>query len=194
MRIAGGFARSAYREEADLTSYVVQNGQKVLLNHTAIAIQKALDGDKSADVALKPGDVLTIPQLTGWKDIGASVTISGEVAFPGTYGIEAGERLSSVLKRAGGFRETAYPAAAVLDRVQVRQIGEQARMEMIRRIETTPITFYPGLLIWTGQADLQQAAHATARPGSGRTSQPPGERPHGNQHHFGHQQVARHSS
>jgi len=157
VRMAGGFKRSAFREEADLSSYTVENGQKVLLNHSVVAIEKALDGDKSADVALKPGDVVSIRQLTGWEDIGASVTITGEVAHPGTYGIQTGERLSALLKRAGGFRETAYPAGANLERVEVRKLGEQARQEMIRRIETTPITFSAGVLSTQDQADLQKA-------------------------------------
>jgi len=69
VRMAGGFNRSAYREEADLSSYVVQNGQKVLVNHSNVAVEKALDGDKSADVALKPGDVVSIRRLAGWQDI-----------------------------------------------------------------------------------------------------------------------------
>ena len=158
VRTAGGFKRSAYREEADLSSYEVQNGQKVLLNQSTVAVQKALDGDKSADVALKPGDVVSIRQLTGWPDIGASVMVSGEVGHAGIYGIESGEHLSSVLKRAGGFREDAYPPGAVLERVQVRQLGENARQEMIRRVETTPITFSPGVLTGQDQADLQKAA------------------------------------
>jgi len=158
VRAAGGFKRSAYREEADLSSYVVQDGQNVLLNHSTFAVQRALDGDKSADAALKPGDVVSIRQLTGWEDIGVSVTVSGEVGHAGTYGIQTGERLSTLLKRAGGFRETAYPAGAVLERVQVRQLGEKARAEMIRRIETTPISFSAGVLSAGDQADLQKAA------------------------------------
>ena len=48
--MAGGFKRSAFRDEADLSSYVVENGQKVLVNHSEVAVQKALDGDKGADV------------------------------------------------------------------------------------------------------------------------------------------------
>lgn len=143
VRMAGGFNRSAYRDEAGLSSYVVQNGQKVLVKHSVVAVQKALDGDKSADVLLKPGDVVSIEQLAGWKDIGASVTITGEVEHAGSYGIQQGERLSSVLKRAGGFREDAYPAAAVLERVQVRELAEQARQQMIQRIESTPINMKP---------------------------------------------------
>jgi protein involved in polysaccharide export with SLBB domain len=157
VRMSGGFKRSAYREEADLSSYVVQDGQRALLNHSAVEVEKALDGDRNADVPLKPGDVVSIRQLTGWKDIGASVTVSGEVAHAGAYGIESGERLSSVLKRAGGFREGAYPPGAVLERTQVRALGEQARLEMIRRIESTPISFTPGLLSGQDQSDTLHA-------------------------------------
>jgi protein involved in polysaccharide export with SLBB domain len=157
VRMAGGFNRSAYRDDADLASYVVQDGQKVLVNHSIVAVEKALNGDKSADVVLKPGNVVSIRRLAGWQDIGASVTINGEVEHAGSYGIDPGERLSSVLKRAGGYREGAYPAAAVLERVQVRELGEQARQQMIQRIETTPINMKP--VSATGQdqtAALQQ--------------------------------------
>jgi protein involved in polysaccharide export with SLBB domain len=157
VRMAGGFTRSAYRDEADLSSYVVQNGQKVLVSHSIVEVEKALDGDKNADVALKPGNVVSIRQLAGWQDIGASVTISGEVEHAGSYGIEQGERLSSVLKRAGGFRVDAYPAAAVLERVQVRELGEQARQQMIQRIETTPVDFKPGAMTAQVATDMQQS-------------------------------------
>ena len=157
VRMAGGFNRSAYRDEADLSSYVVQNGQKVLINHSNVAVEKALDGDKSADVVLKPGDVVSIRRLAGWQDIGSSVTINGEVEHVGSYGIEQGERLSSVLKRAGGFRKSAYPAAAVLERVQVRELGEQARQQMIQRIETMPVTFSPGTMSEQAQSSMQQS-------------------------------------
>ena len=107
--MAGGFRRSAYREKAGLVSYSVQDGQKVVLSRTDVDIEKALAGDKSADIPLKPGDSVSIRQLAGWQDIGGSVTVTGEVGHTGSYGIEDGERLSSVLKRAGGFRQDAYP-------------------------------------------------------------------------------------
>jgi protein involved in polysaccharide export with SLBB domain len=158
LQMAGGFKRSAYQKEADVTSYAVQDGQKVLLNHSTVDIVRALDGDKKEDVALKPGDMVSIRQLTGWQDIGATVKVSGEVGHAGTYGIESGERLSSVLRRAGGFRGDAFPEGAVFERVQVRELGEKARQEMIRRIETTPINFKPGLLSGQDQAEMYQAS------------------------------------
>ena len=156
VRMAGSFKRSAYRLVADLSSYKVENNEKVLVEHSVVDIAKALDGDRSADPVLEPGDVVGIRQLTGWKDIGASVTIDGEVRFPGTYGIEEGERLSSVLERAGGLRDNAYPAGAVLERVAVRQMEENNRQEMIRRIESTSPTVSQGLSTPQDQQNLLQ--------------------------------------
>jgi protein involved in polysaccharide export with SLBB domain len=138
VRIAGGFKRDALVENADLISYHVVNGTKVESERTDVHIGDAVDRDDStADRNLKPGDVLTIHQITGWTDIGASITIEGEVAHPGSYGFQEGERLSDVLRRAGGFRETAYPAGAVLIREQVRELEEKSRAELIRQIETS---------------------------------------------------------
>jgi len=155
--MAGGFKRSAYREQADLSSYVVQNGETVVADHRVMEIGKALAGDRSADVTLKPGDLVGIRQMTGWQDIGASVAVSGEVLYSGTYGITEGERLSSVLKRAGGFRPTAYAPGAVLERVQVREMSEKARMEMIRRVETAGTSLGSGLVNAQEQAATLQA-------------------------------------
>jgi protein involved in polysaccharide export with SLBB domain len=154
--MAGGFKRSAYRGEADLASYVVRNGEKIQVSGHAVEIGKALEGDKKADARLKTGDILSIRQLTGWKDVGASVVLRGEVAHTGSYGIAQGERLSSVLKRAGGLRETAYPAGAVLERVQVRELAEKTRMDMIRRLESTPITLQAGSTTQAMQQQQQQ--------------------------------------
>jgi protein involved in polysaccharide export with SLBB domain len=140
VRIAGGFKRDALLDAADLASYEVKDGKQVASQRVTIAIGRAVKGgDANADVVLKPGDVLTVHQVSGWNDIGASVTLTGEVTYPGTYGLEEGERLSSVIERAGGFRATAYPDGAVLVRRQVKQLEEESRMELIRQIEATPV-------------------------------------------------------
>lgn len=138
VRMAGGFKRDALLDNADLASYTIQNGKEVIRQRTTIAIGTAVKSEGSTtDVSLKPGDVLTIHQLSGWNDIGASISLQGEVMYPGSYGLQDGERLSSVLRRAGGFRDTAYPAGAILARTQVRELEEKSRDQLIRQIETT---------------------------------------------------------
>lgn len=136
VRMAGGLRRDALLTDADLTSYEVVNGSKAVGERTSIRIGDALR-DHSADAALKAGDVLTVHQITGWNDIGASISIEGEVGHSGSYGIQQGERLSSVLRRGGGFRDTAYPMGAVLVREQVRELEEKSRQELIHQIETS---------------------------------------------------------
>jgi protein involved in polysaccharide export with SLBB domain len=138
VRMAGGFKRDALLESADLTSYRIVDGTKVVSERDSIRIGDAvLHDDGGADVRLKPADVLTVHQITGWNDIGSSITLEGEVAHPGNYGIQQGERLSSILRRAGGLRDSSYPAGAVLLRDEVRRLEEKSREELIRQIETS---------------------------------------------------------
>jgi protein involved in polysaccharide export with SLBB domain len=61
------------------------------------------------------------------------------------------------LKRAGGFSKDAYPYGAVYERVQVRQLAEQARQRMILRVETTPLTVKQGVTPQQNTADQVQA-------------------------------------
>jgi protein involved in polysaccharide export with SLBB domain len=135
LRMSGGFKRSAYQQQADLTSYSVIDGDHVDLDHREIPIGRALAGEADTDVLLKPGDVLTIRQIGGWNDIGGAISVTGEVMHPGRYGIQRGEHLSSILKRAGGFSNEAYPYAAILDRAQVREAAAKSREEMVTQIQ-----------------------------------------------------------
>jgi len=113
VRLAGGLKRSAFAEEADLTRYPIQQGSEVASERVTVPLAKAMANEPDSDVRLHDGDVLTVRQLSGWNDIGATIEVKGEVLHPGVYGIQEGERLSSILGRAGGFRASAYPYGAV---------------------------------------------------------------------------------
>jgi protein involved in polysaccharide export with SLBB domain len=135
VKVAGGLKRGAFTDAADLTRYTVEGGQKVVGEYKTVEIGKALAGEPDTDVRLRDGDVLTIRQLTGWKDVGATIKVEGEVVHPGTYGIREGERLSSIIARAGGFRAEAYPYGSIFQRVQVREMQEKNRAELIRQTQ-----------------------------------------------------------
>src|SRR5580658_3776583 len=135
VRTAGGFKRGAFTETADLTRYTVEGGQKVVGEHETVAIGRAIEGEPDTDMRLHDGDVLTIRQLAGWRDVGATITVNGEVMHPGTYGIEEGEHLSSILERAGGLRSDAYPYGSIFERVQVRELEERNRAEFMQNLQ-----------------------------------------------------------
>jgi protein involved in polysaccharide export with SLBB domain len=172
--MAGGFKRDALLSTADLASYTVQNGEKVVSQRASIHI----DNDAFDKVPLKPGDILTIHQLSGWNDIGASVILEGEVTYPGSYGLQEGEHLSSVLRRAGGLRDTAYASGAILIRNQVKDLEEKTKVELVHQIETSSASARLAPNLGNGdqtallQAATQQQAEVLQRlksqPASGR--------------------------
>jgi protein involved in polysaccharide export with SLBB domain len=140
VRVAGGIKRSAYTESADLSRIDPNASRTAPSDRMEVNLTAAMSGDSKSDVPLRDGDVLTIRQLPRWSDIGASVSVRGEVLHPGTYGIEPGERLSSVLARSGGFDSEAYSYGAVLMRREVRDLELKSHMELVQRVKTEEVT------------------------------------------------------
>jgi polysaccharide export outer membrane protein len=163
VRVSGGLLRSADRSVANLTRYTIQANSRLTGQEFTVDLGRALAGDPDQNLALRDGDTLTIRQLPNWQDIGAAVTIRGEVVHPGVYGIRPGERLSSLLERAGGFTPTAYPEGIVFEREEVRQLQQQSRQQLIAQIRQQAATFRTTLQTTAAeQAQLQQAAFQQA--------------------------------
>ncbi|MGH9737985.1 MAG: SLBB domain-containing protein [Candidatus Acidiferrales bacterium] len=135
IHVGGGLLPSADTQVGDLTRYQWVGQDKLTGTDEPIDLTEALGGKSDSSLALRNGDVVTIRQVPGWDDLGASIKISGEVRHPGTYGIRPGERLSSVIERAGGFQPGAYPYGAVLQRVEVRDVEQKQQDQLILRVK-----------------------------------------------------------
>ena len=88
-----------------------------------------------------------------------AITMTGEIKRPGTYTIETGERLSSVLKRAGGLYGRAFLRGLVLMRESVRR-QQQAEIEKFvsfqkQRLVIEAASYSAGAVPIAGQANQQ---------------------------------------
>ena len=79
-------------------------------------------------------DQLFIRTIPEWR-MYSQVTVLGELRFPGTYTVRKGEKLFSLIERAGGFTEKAYPRGAVFTRESVRELQQRRLAESIDRLD-----------------------------------------------------------
>ncbi len=135
IRAGGNLAEAAYALEAELTRFTFGPGAERQTDLININLSRILAGDVTADLALTPHDVLNIKEIPEWRDL-ESVSIEGEVRFPGTYPIRPGERLDSVLARAGGLTDTAFAEGAVFLRTALRLREQKQLEELSERLES----------------------------------------------------------
>src|SRR5713226_6120894 len=140
VRVAGGLKRSAWVDSAALSRFATNGTTKGRRDRLEVTLAAGRNGEAAHSVTLRDGDTLTIRQLPRWNDIGASITVRGEVQHPGTYGIGPGERLSSVLQRSGGLGPEAYPYGAVLMRREVRDLEMKSHMQLVERVKAEQVT------------------------------------------------------
>ncbi len=129
--LAGGVTRDASLEDVELYRMDKATNKRII---ERVNLKKALEGDPGHNVVLRDFDRVTVKKIHGVKEE-RIIAVNGEVAHPGRYAVQRGERLSSVLERAGGYSENAYLKGAVFTRTRVKQMQQKAMEEMVRRLE-----------------------------------------------------------
>jgi protein involved in polysaccharide export with SLBB domain len=135
VRAGAGLDEAAYAPEAEITRYAIVNGQYRQTATLQVNLSAALAGDATADIVLQPFDFLVVKELPQWSEQ-QTITVGGEVRFPGTYPIRRGETLSSVLKRAGGLTDLAFPEGAVFTRQSLREREAAQIATLADRLQT----------------------------------------------------------
>jgi protein involved in polysaccharide export with SLBB domain len=116
LEVAGGTTTKAYLDKIEIVRYYIdkeRNRQSKIMNIDL------LNTDKK-EFKLQPYDEVTVYKIPKWGEKN-TVTIKGEVRFPGTYTISNGEKLSSVIRRAGGYTDNAFVDGAVFTRESIRK-------------------------------------------------------------------------
>ena len=139
--LAGGLEESAYLKEAELAR-LPENRRG---GSTAMTMRVPLDSSyvferapnsdylgppglpvgtgTSAEVSLKPYDNVLILRQPDWE-LQRTVTVLGEIQFPGTYSlVRKSERLADLINRAGGLTTEGYAEGVYFTRKRQGRIG-----------------------------------------------------------------------
>ncbi|MGD9036874.1 MAG: SLBB domain-containing protein, partial [Syntrophobacterales bacterium] len=133
--MAGGNLRQeAYKRKAELIRFKLVEGKLMRSEVINFNVAEAVAGDAQANVELKEFDRIFIRKIPRWLEQ-MTVSIEGEIRYPGEYHARKGEKLSSIIERAGGFTEDAYLRGAFFTRESVREVQAQRLNDMISRME-----------------------------------------------------------
>jgi polysaccharide export outer membrane protein len=135
IRAGGSLDEAAYGGKAELARYQPVNGEYRRTELIDIDLAAALRGDQSADRVLQPYDFLNIKELPLWS-AQEEIEVAGEVKFPGRYRIQRGETLRSVLLRAGGLTDLAFPEGSVFLREELRSREQQQLDALAKRMQS----------------------------------------------------------
>jgi protein involved in polysaccharide export with SLBB domain len=133
--VAGNTKITAYMKNAEINR-IKQTGEVVSSFPIIINLGEAIKGNPKDNLLLAPFDELSIRKIPNWaEEKERYVTLQGEFRFPGVYPIHKGERLSTVIERAGGFTDKAYLRAAKFTRVSIQELQQKRMDEFLAKSE-----------------------------------------------------------
>jgi len=133
---AGGLLQSASNSSIEIARRVRDTSSGKLAELFSITIDPDLRlSEEESNQPLMPFDHVFIRKSPGFEPE-QLIKVEGEVNFPGEFAIaSANERISDLIKRAGGFNQFAYPKGASLLRrtIYFNDISKEEQQEKILR-------------------------------------------------------------
>ncbi|MEI7501831.1 MAG: SLBB domain-containing protein, partial [Paludibacter sp.] len=132
---AKGFLESASTDSVELIRVIKDQNILRNTNNKTTVLKFAMDKDLnftngSSDVLLEKDDQVIVRSISGFEGI-RMVRVDGEVMMPGSYNItNKAEKISDIIKRAGGFTRYAYPLGAFLIRSE-KVSGVEQKLQRI---------------------------------------------------------------
>lgn len=135
---AGGLTDAAYPQKIEVARLIKRDTLTAqdVRNSNIIEVSNIDDlSSNDKNIAIKPFDVITVRRKPGYLPL-QSVRVAGEVQYPGPYVLEKREeRISDLIKRAGGFTPEAYMQGAYLKRYNSGDAGTQLKRQTIQKIQ-----------------------------------------------------------
>ena len=137
--MAGGFTDAAIPQRIEVARRIKKDTFSVADIQIAevFEINSADDLEtKAGDVKLQPYDAVIVRRNPGFQPQ-VNVRVEGEVVFPGTYGLRnKNERVSDVIKRAGGLTLRAYEQGVYISRINKKSIINEVNNQKLTKLQS----------------------------------------------------------
>lgn len=141
--LAGGWADGASKKLVEVARRNKDTSGKASESFSTIFsvnLEESTDLN-SLEFILDAFDIVTVRKIPGYRQQ-MRVSIEGEINYPGTYAISGNkERLSNLIKRAGGLREGAFPQGAFLLRRTFEGLTQNDSIILQNKLATLKSSF-----------------------------------------------------
>lgn len=130
--VAGGLEDAASLHTAEVARYETPEQGSTDTRIIDVDLKPIMKGE--ASFQLQSRDRLLVKRIPDYART-RTITLKGEVQYPGDYTFRKGENLRSVLKRAGGLTSDAFPTGAVFTRESLKQREAERLREAEKRLK-----------------------------------------------------------
>jgi protein involved in polysaccharide export with SLBB domain len=136
--LAGGFTDAAIPERIEVARRIKKDTFSIadVQISDVINVSSAADLEaRGGDIKLQAYDAVIVRRNPGFQQQ-VNVRVEGEVIFPGPYVLRnKNERVSEVLKRAGGLTLQAYPEGVYISRINKKSVINEVNNQKLTKLQ-----------------------------------------------------------